>query len=380
MKKILFILPSLCVGGLERMQVTLANALVARGYDVTVMTLLPERDLADELDEKVKFIYKPYKPHPIMSRIPYVRYKFYDDGMWEGRASAETLYEYYVGDEKYDVEIAFFRGLPVKIISGSTNEDAVKLAWVHSDFRKRGIPCEFRDAADMKGAYAKFDKVVCVSGEAKIGFVEALGDTDNLTTIYNTIPVDEILEKAKAPREIDVKKGGFHIVLVGHLLDKVKGQTRLISAVTRLREEGFDLSLALIGGGDDYDVIKKAISDRGADGYITMTGNLKNPYPYIKDADLLVCASYFEGYNLTVAEALALGTPAMSTRCAGPVEILGDGEYGMIVENSEEGLYGGLKKLLREPELLKNYREKAARRREFFDGDTILGQITELFG
>ena len=378
MKKMLFILPSLCVGGLERMQVTLANALVARGYNVTVMTLDAADDLRPELDEKVKFIHKPHKKHPIMSRIPYVRYKFYDDGMWERRASAETLYKYYVGDEKYDVEIGFFRGLPVKIVSGSTNEGAVKLAWVHSDLRKCGIPCEFRGADEMRAAYASFKRVICVSEEAKTGFLAAVGDPGNLMTVYNMIPVDEILEKAKVQRDIDVKKGGFHIVLVGHLLDKVKGQTRLISAVTRLKKEGFDLSLALIGGGNDYDSIKEEIFARGADGYITMTGNLKNPYPYIKDADLLVCASYFEGYNLTVAEALALGVPVLSTRCAGPVEILGDGEYGMIVENSEEGLYEGLKKLLREPELMQKYREKAAERREFFDGKKILKQITDL--
>ena len=378
MKKILFILPSLCVGGLERMQVTLANALVARGYDVTVMTLDTADDLRPELDEKVKFIYKPYKKHPIMSRIPYVRYKFYDDGMWERRASAETLYKYYVGDEKYDVEIGFFRGLPVKIVSGSTNEGAVKLAWVHSDLRKCGMPSEFKNADEMRAAYASFKRVICVSEEAKAGFLAAVGDPGNLTTVYNMIPVDEILEKAKAQRDTDVKKGAFHIVLIGRLADRAKGQKRLVEVVSRLKGEGFDLSLALIGGGNDYDSIKEEIFARGADGYITMTGNLKNPYPYIKDADLLVCASYFEGYNLTVAEALAIDVPVLSTRCAGPVEILGGGEYGMIVENSEEGLYEGLKKLLCEPELMQKYREKAAERREFFDGKKILKQITDL--
>ena len=60
----------------------------------------------------------------------------------------------------------------------------------------------------------------------------------------------------------------------------------------------------------------------------------------------MVCASYFEGYNLTVAEALIVGTSVLSTRCAGPCEILDDGKYGLLVENSEAGLYNGIKAFL----------------------------------
>ena len=120
MVSILFILPSLTVGGLEKEQVTLANSLVNKGYKVTVMTLDPKADLAYMLDKRVKFLYKPEKENKIMRRIPYIRHKFYDDGMWEKRASAKKLYKYYVGNAKYDVEIAFFRGLSVKIISQHT--------------------------------------------------------------------------------------------------------------------------------------------------------------------------------------------------------------------------------------------------------------------
>lgn len=63
MKKILFILPSLAVGGLERVQVTLANKLVNQGYDVTILILEPIDDLKVDLDEKVRLIYRPYKNH-----------------------------------------------------------------------------------------------------------------------------------------------------------------------------------------------------------------------------------------------------------------------------------------------------------------------------
>lgn len=411
MKKILFILPSLAVGGLERVQVNIANALAERGYDVTVMTLNPECDLKVELFDKVHYIYKPYKPHPIMRRIPYIRHKFYDDGMWETRASAEKLYKYYVGNENFDVEIGFFRGLPIKIISGGvqkcksrrlkshndlsheigvhgekkfctdfSTESVVRLAWVHTDFRKAtGYKNNFKNIKAVDNAYSAFDKVVCVSNEAQEGFKSVIGDTGNLTTIYNLIPIKQITVQAEKEPEIQIRKSAFNLVLVGRLLDSAKGQLRLIDVVSRLHNEGYDLSLTLIGDGVDEQKIKDEIKHNSAENYIFMTGSQSNPYPYIKNSDLLVCASYFEGYNLTVAEALILGTPVLSTNCTGPNEILESGKYGMIVENSEDGLYSGIKDLLDNPEKMQYYKRKARERLDFFNEEEIIRKIEECF-
>lgn len=379
MKKILFIAPSLTPGGMERMLVTIANRLVAHGYDVTVLILDDITDLRDELDERVSFRRKPYKTH-FGQKLPYIRHKLYDDGMWETRATPRQLYQYYVGDEKFDVEIAFFRGMCVKIVSGSTNKDAVHLAWVHSDFRKaRGYQNCFRDMSEVYDAYCRFDHVVCVSKEAHIGFQETIGDTRNTTVIYNMLPTGDILRKANEPASLTFRKAALHLVIVGRLDDKTKGQLRLIDAVTRLHNEGNDISLAVVGGGDDHQLIKSRIDEQNASSYVFMTGMQKNPYPYIKDADLLVCSSYYEGYNLTVAEALIIGTPVLSTDCTGPREILDGGNYGMIVDNSGEGLYEGLKKLCDTPGLLESYREKASQRSDFFDEDKTFVLITGLF-
>ena len=356
MKRILFILPSLGVGGLERVQVTIANKLVQNGYDVTVMILSPVDDFRDELDSRVHFIYKPLKRH-LGNRLPYIRHKYYDDGMWETRASAEQLYKYYVGNERYDVEIAFFRGLPIKIISGSTNRKARHIAWVHNDFRKStGYRNNFKKTDDVFDAYTTYDKVVCVSEQAAEGFCEAIGDTGNITTIYNMLPIDRIRKLVDAGSQLHINKAKLHLVIVARLLDSAKGQVRLVDSVCRLHNEGADISLAIVGGGADHKRLRQQISENYAESYIESVGEQRNPYPYIKEADLLVCASYFEGYNLTVAEALILGVPVLSTDCTGPNEILDHGNYGMIVENSEEGLYNGLKEFADNPELLEKYR------------------------
>lgn len=406
-KRILFILPSLEVGGLQRVQVTLANALVKIGYDVTVMILEPIDELKSDLDERVHLVHKRYKRH-LGGKIPYIRHKYYDDGMWETRAMPKQLHKYYVDDEHYNVEIAFFRGLSVKIVSGGCekkhndfrrkslctkkfntdfSESVVHrqaktkhIAWVHNDFRQAtGYVNNFKSMKDVYKAYSAFDHVVCVSEEAQTGFKEVIGDTANLTTIYNMLPVDNIKSKSQEKPAVSIRKGKIHLVLVGRLLDSAKGQKRLIDVIARLHDEGEGISLALVGGGGDEQMLREEIAKKHAEDYITMCGNQMNPYPFIREADLLVCASYFEGYNLTVAEALIIGTPVLSTNCTGPNEILDYGKYGMIVQNSEDGLYQGIKEILNNPEMLKTMRKNAVERQSFFNEERLLKQMIDIF-
>lgn len=375
--KILFIVPSLTVGGMERMQVTLANALYRIGYDITIMLLNPVYDLADDLDDGIRLIYKPYREFPIRRRLKYI-WTFYDDGVWERRVSSKKLHKYYVGKDQYDVKIAFFRGLPVKIL-GFREKNVKHLAWVHSDFQKAvGYANNFKSLEAVKKAYSNYDQVICVSKEVQCGFEKVIGNTGNLSTVYNMLPIEEIKKKAEENPAIPSKKHTLNLVLVGRLMDSVKGQIRLIHVISKLVSEKYDVGLNLVGSGVDEKKIQEAIKKYNLEEQVVLVGNQKNPYPYIKQADVLVCASYFEGYNLTVAEALIVGTAVISTRCTGPCEILDDGKYGFLVENSEDGLYTGIKALLDQPELVNKYKEKARERERFFDEKELLNQILDL--
>lgn len=317
-----------------------------------------------------------------MGRIPYIRHKFYDDGMWETRTTPEKLYKFYVGDERYDVEVAFFRGLSIKTLSAKRKTDKYprRLAWVHSDFTKAiGWDYNFKDIEAVRKAYGSYDHVICVSEQAKQGFIKTIGDTKNLTTILNLLPVSDIRRKSEQKPTIEIPKHKFNIVLVGRLVNNIKGQTRLIDAVAYLHNEGIDIGLTFVGYGPDEELIRNKIKEKLAEGFVYLIGNQRNPYPYIRQADLLVCASYYEGYNLTVAEALILGTPVLSTRCTGPVEILADGKYGIIVENSTDRLTEGLRLMATDSQLYDHYKEKTKERIDFFNEDRILNQIEQCF-
>lgn len=384
MKKILFILPTLSMGGLEKSLVSLVNSLASVGYDVTVMIWRKKLDLKDELDERVRVIYRAPDMH-LGNKIPFIRYKFYDDDMWERRANARQFYRYYVGGEKYDVEIAYLHDYKtLKILLGANKKQGKRIAWIHFDFSKdedilAGIESGERSREELFHSFASLDYVICVSRQAADAFRQTIGDTGNIRVIYNLLPVEEIKRKAEEELPVHIIPAKLKILTVCRLVDRIKGLTRLIHAVSFLRDEGADIALTMVGAGEDEEEIRKCIADCGVEDCVSLVGQQLNPYPLIKEADLLVCSSYEEGYNLTVAEALILEKPVLSTDCTGPNEILDYGKYGFVVENSDEGLYMGLRYLYDNPWMLDYYGKTAQKRLEFFDEKRILKEVTDLF-
>ncbi len=247
---------------------------------------------------------------------------------------------------------------------------------MHNDFTKcSGIDNNFKNRNETIFAYGKFDKIVCVSNQAKDGFIKTIGYNDKTLTIYNLLPIERIKALSQEPCNLEFNK--FTVLSVGRLT-RQKGYERLISAVKSLAEEGYSLDLCLIGDGEERDDLLKHIEDEKISN-VKLLGKKLNPYPYMKNADLYVCSSLYEGYNLTVAEALILGTPVLSTDCTGPKEILDNGKYGLVVDNSEFGLYNGIKKILDNREILIKLKKRAEERKSFFNEEKIISEIEELF-
>ena len=133
-----------------------------------------------------------------------------------------------------------------------------------------------------------------------------------------------------------------------------------------------NVHLYLIGSGELEEEYRKVISQNGLKENVTILGYKDNPYKYVRQCDLFVCSSYKEGYSSTVIESLLVGTPVITTLCSGMHELLGNNEYGMITENSKEGLYKGIKRILTEIGLLDRLKQKAIERGKMFStADTV---------
>src|SRR5690606_29198551 len=158
----------------------------------------------------------------------------------------------------------------------------------------------------------------------------------------------------------------IHICSVGKVSHN-KGFDRLLEAHQRLLSEGLQHQIHILGIGEDQPALEKRIIKLGMERTFNLHGFHKNPYKYISKCDIYVCASHREGFSTAVTEALILGIPVVSTEVSGARELLGkNNEYGIVTENSTDGLFAGLKMLLTNPEKLLFYKKQAQIRGNFF--------------
>ena len=136
-----------------------------------------------------------------------------------------------------------------------------------------------------------------------------------------------------------------------------KGFDRLLRVHKKLLEEGFNHKIQILGDGYDFENIKKLQEELGVTETSTLFGFTDNPYPIIKNADFYILSSRYEGFPTVLFEAITLKKNIIATDVSGVREMLEEGKLGFITENSEEGIYIGMKKALQNPEDFNIYQE-----------------------
>lgn len=357
-KKILFVLEAFDKGGIEKVTLDIVNNLNPDEYDITIKTIWYGGYCQSQVKPHIKV--EPF-------------FKRYVKGMMRLfiYLPKPLLYKLYIHD-KYDVEIAAGDGIPSRIIAGSLNKKSKKVSWIHMDVIKRGSTLkEFNDIKRAFKVYKNFDKIACVSNECRENFIKKFGFSEKTVVCYNPIPSKEIQDLSREKVDIEINKDEFNIVSVGRLVQE-KGYDRLLRAHKKLIEDGIIHKIYIIGDGELKEELEDFIEKNNLKDTVILLGFQSNPYKYIKDSDLLLISSRDEAFSLVVAEAIVLGIPIMSTRCCGPVELLNNGEYGYLVDNSLQGIYEGLKNILNNPDLYQYYFKQINKRRDFFDFHIML--------
>lgn len=181
--------------------------------------------------------------------------------------------------------------------------------------------------------YPRADKVIAISkGVAKDLISFANLDENIIEVIYN--PVDLELIKHKAEEKIKhkwlVRKTIPVVVGIGRLIP-AKDFNALIKAI-KIVNKTTPCRLLILGEGPEQENLIEKIKEYGLESKVCLTGFMENPYPYLKQSDLFVLSSRWEGFGLVIVESLLLNTPVVSTDCPGaPKEILEKGNYGMLV-------------------------------------------------
>ena len=363
MIKILFFIETLKAGGAEKVMIDLVNHMDQTRFGITVQTVWP-CDASKYLAPGIRY----KSMYASESRANHLRY----------RAEAESglAYRLHIRDD-YDIECAYLEMGPTKVLAASTNKKAKKLAWVHCDLTK-AVDDPQAYAAKTAPWYAKFDQVVCVSQSVKERFDELFQNRFDSTVLYNVIDDAAIREKALLPLPEGTKKRGFTVLSVGRFSPPKKFM-RLLQAHKRLLGEGLEHDLWILGDGPERPMLEQYVAENGLQDTVYMPGFIENPYPFMREADLLACSSVYEGYSTFMTEGVILGKPIVTTDVSGMRELLGDSEFGLIVENDDEAFYQGLKRMLTDATLQDAYAVKAEQRGRDFSAEKLVRETEKSF-
>lgn len=374
-KKILFMVSSMNIGGVEKSLLSLLSVIPKDKYDITVLTLEKKGGFLDYIPsyitveetawfkeikpiimESPQRTIKKYLKENKVFKIPTFIYSYYKS------KNTDNRYIYYKNilksipenEGEYDVAIAYAG--PTEIIDAYITHKVKakkKIGWVHFDISKHKINEKL-----YENLYEKFDKIFTVSNEANKKLNEIIPSTVNKSEVLlNIISKELINEMAKEDINFDNEFNGIKIVTVGRL-SKEKGQDLAIKALANLKKGGYKVRWYCVGEGNSREEYESLIKDNKLEEDFILLGATPNPYPYIKNSDIYVQTSRHEGYCLTLAEAKCLCKPIVTTNFTGAYEQIEHGINGLIVPLNEDYIYKNVKYIMDNKSVSYNFIEK----------------------
>jgi len=366
MQKTLFIIRELSGGGAEKVFVDVLNGLKANGCTVEVLVLFPggERfsDLAPTIPVHVVYPSCSFRALTAMRLMKWVKFP------WLLRRDVLHC----LGAHAFETTVSFVEGVPLLLQSWIPAKRRV--AWVRTDLLENHYTKVFFKGDDERRLYGAMDAILFV-GRAALQQFQLLfpGLPNRHLVLYDPIDVLRIRQLAQT-RVVPKRK--VTLCSVGRLSPE-KGVDRLIVAAHQLRQEGLDFDLWVVGEGTEREMLEREVARLGLTDVVFFMGFQKNPYPFLGQADLFVSPSRAEGFPLVVCEALSLGIPVVSTRTAGPQELLAD-DHGVLCDHSVEALTAALKGLIVSVEKRAYYASRARERAEMFDTQRSLREIEKM--
>jgi glycosyltransferase involved in cell wall biosynthesis len=292
--RILFAIPSMVLGGSERVMLNLLYHIDAERFEPHVMVL--ERGGAW-----------------LQNVPPHVR--IHELGVWRSRRAVFPF-------------ARLCRHLrPQAVLSTSAHLNAALVA--ARPLLPMGTSLLAREGADLtsphancgplrlfiyKHVYRRADLVICQSDYMMENLIRQFGlERNKVVRIYNPVDIDSIAVLAELEPK-PFSDPGPHLVAVGRFSHE-KGFDLLLRCTPLVRQAFPSASVTLVGDGPDFSALKAAQRELSLESCVRFVGLRRNPYPFLKHADLVVLPSRSEALPNVVLEAIALGTAVVATNC-----------------------------------------------------------------
>ena len=349
------IIHSLNSGGAERVISNMANYWAAKGWKINLLTFDDNsKKTFYDLDPKISHIplgIAGYSPNPIM-------------GIWNNLTRIQSLRTVII-KSKPNVVISFMnqtneivllatRWLNVPVVVSERNDPASQTTGkIWEQLRQWTYPLADRIVVQTKraGDYfsSKLQKRICV------------------------IPNPVLLPPDEQEISDKLSSGKRSLIAMGRLVPQ-KGFDMLLEAMAKLKDRYPEWTLTILGEGELRSQLESLRNELGLGDRVHLLGRVKNPHVFLKQADIFIMSSRFEGFPNALCEAMACGLPVISTDCPnGPREIIRDGVDGILVPNEDvSALAVAMERLMCEEKERKRLAERAKEVTERFGLEKVM--------
>lgn len=370
-KKLLFVTNGMVIGGSTTSLLSILNQLDYSKYDVDLALYLKTGEWLDKIpksvsnvfeirkytDKKAEYIHRILSPrymyHFCVSKIIDYKDKIGMHGaQYLEYKDAEFLNKI---NQEYDVAIAFLEGFSCKYVARHITAKR-KIAWIHINY----IDSKFNPKYDVDSMRA-FERIVLVSKDSKEAFDYSFPELSNRgLVIENILSSDFVRNLSEDNCDLYVNNKAINLVTTCRISFSHKGLDRALKVIDRIHK--FDklpnqFRWYIIGDGPDMASLREMISYYELNEFVILLGAQSNPFPFMHNMTMFFLPSIYEGKPMAVTEAFMMGLPALVTEYSSAYEQVRDGVDGIIVDNSEQGIYEGLLKIIEHPEIIEELKQ-----------------------
>jgi GalNAc-alpha-(1->4)-GalNAc-alpha-(1->3)-diNAcBac-PP-undecaprenol alpha-1,4-N-acetyl-D-galactosaminyltransferase len=334
-RRLTLVVPSLALGGAERVVARMANHWAAAGDQVTVITLAAAETDTYSLDPAVTRI-----ALDLMRDSRFFLQGIYNNWLRVGKLEdtirglrPDTVISF--TDRMNVLTLVACRSLGVDtVVSERIDPSQQRIGWHWSRLRRWGYPLA---------------RALVVQTQAVRGQLEPLMRGRPIYVIPNAVdppPSDQ------PPRESRPSDGPLQIAAMGRL-DYQKGFDLLIEAFVRVAEGNPNWSLVILGEGPERHRLEDQIHEHGLEKRVRLCGWVSDPATVLRNSDAFVLSSRFEGFPNALLEAMALGLPSISFDCpSGPADIIRQEVDGLLVSPGDvPALSAAIRRLMSDDQL-----------------------------
>lgn len=386
--RILFVINTLGQAGAETALLSLLQTLAREKgearYEISLYVLTGQGEMASRLPADVRLLNKKYREESVLTAKgrKYLK-KTVLKAMFT-RATVVKLFPYLVKNtcamlgkkrllpdkllwrvlsdggmvlpEEYDLAVSYLEGGAAYFVADHVKA-AKKAAFIHVDYEKAG----YTRALD-KDCYLAFDKIFTVSDEVREAFLKAYPELPDKTEVFhNILNKEEIVRRAEEGEGFTDGFTGMRLLSVGRLTAQ-KAFEVSVDAMKRLKDAGKNVRWYVLGEGDQRKKLQEQIDVLGLMEDFILYGAVNNPYPFMKQADIYVHASRFEGKSIAIQEAQILGKPMVVSDCSGNREQVCHGKDGLMCGLTPESLAENIMLLLEDEALRRKLGAAAAKK------------------